>query len=149
MLRLLHRIEDAILVLLLVCLLGLAAYQVAARNLFDTGILWGDSLVRVLVLWLALFGAMIASRKNDHISINFLEHLIQESTKKHISRITGLFTAVICLVCAWYSYQFVLFEYEDQVTAFAKVPAWVCEAILPFAFSVIGLRYLIQVVKPV
>ena len=54
MLRLLHRIEDTILVLLLVCLLGLAAYQVVARNLFDTGILWGDSLVRVLVLWLAV-----------------------------------------------------------------------------------------------
>ena len=50
-------IENAILVSVLTSMVLVATYQVIARNFFDTGLLWGDALVRVLVLWVALVGA--------------------------------------------------------------------------------------------
>ncbi|MXY05116.1 MAG: TRAP transporter small permease, partial [Gammaproteobacteria bacterium] len=46
-LKALRRIEDGVLALILAAMIALAAYQVIARNLFDTGLLWGDALVRV------------------------------------------------------------------------------------------------------
>ena len=45
---------------------------------------------------------------------------------------------------AWYSYQFVLLDYEDGIIAFASVPAWVCEVVMPVGASLICLRYLIR-----
>ena len=65
-----RRIEDAILSALLLFMILLAAAQIFYRNLFDSGISWGDALVRILVLWVGLFGAMAASRKGDHIKID-------------------------------------------------------------------------------
>ena len=49
-------IEDGLLVVLLSSMILVAAYQVIARNFFDTGILWGDGMVRVLVLWVTFVG---------------------------------------------------------------------------------------------
>ena len=52
-------------------MVSVAAWQVLARNLFGGGILWGDSFVRALVLWVAFVGAMVASRSDNHINIDW------------------------------------------------------------------------------
>lgn len=49
-----HRLEDSILVALLLAMIVLAVTQIALRNGFDTGITWADALLRVMVLWIAL-----------------------------------------------------------------------------------------------
>jgi len=55
--------------------------------------------------------------------------------------VVRLFTAFICMIVAYYSLLFVQMEFADGGTAFAQVPNWLCEAIIPFAFTVIALRY--------
>ena len=142
----LHWLEDALLVSLLLGLLGLAAYQVIARNFFDTGIVFGDALVRVLVFWITLVGAMVASRTNEHIRLDVLTRLLGPNMQAVTQRLVSLFSCAMCLLLAYFSYQFVLFEYEDQTIAFASVPAWMCEAVLPFAALVMALRYALRTV---
>ena len=137
-------IESGLLVVLLSSMILLAAYQVIARNFFDTGILWGDALVRVLVLWVTFIGATIASRNDEHIRIDLLTRFTGERSSRWLDRFRSLFTAFIAGVFAWYSYQFVLLDYEDGIIAFASVPAWVCEVIMPFGAALICLRYLIR-----
>ena len=124
----------------------LAAYQVIARNFFDTGLLWGDSLVRVLVLWVTFVGATIASRNDEHIRIDLLTRFTGERSSLWLDRFRSLFTAFIAGVFAWYSYQFVKLDYEDGIIAFASVPAWVCELVMPVGAALICLRYLIRAV---
>lgn len=138
-----ERMEDTILSVLLILMIVVAVTQIALRNLFDSGILWGDELVRVLVLWLGLMGAMIASRKNHHISIDVISRYLPQKAKQLASLITSLFTAVVCGVMTWFSLSFVLMEKQDGMIAFAAIPAWVCESIIPFAFAVISIRYLV------
>jgi TRAP-type C4-dicarboxylate transport system permease small subunit len=137
-------IESGLLVVLLSSMIVLAAYQVIARNFFDTGILWGDALVRVLVLWVTFIGATIASRDDEHIKIDLLTRYTGVRSSLWLGRFRSLFTAFIAGVFAWYSYQFVLLDYEDGIIAFASVPAWVCEVVMPFGAALICLRYLIR-----
>ena len=66
----LHRIEDGILVAILCLMIGLAALQIVLRNFLGAGIVYADMLVRILVLWIGLVGAMVAARQNKHISID-------------------------------------------------------------------------------
>jgi TRAP-type C4-dicarboxylate transport system permease small subunit len=54
-------VEDALLVLLLAAMVGLAATQIILRNLFDGAILWADPMLRVSVLWVGMIGAMVAT----------------------------------------------------------------------------------------
>ena len=137
----LYRIEDGILVGLLLLMIGLAVTQIFLRNLFDSGIVWSDILVRILVLWVGLLGAMVASRQGNHINVDILDRYLPERAKPIVSTVVQLFTALICTVAAYFSLLFVQVEYADGGRLFAQVPAWVCESIIPFAFAVIAVRY--------
>ncbi|TDJ31547.1 MAG: TRAP transporter small permease [Gammaproteobacteria bacterium] len=144
----LRRLESGVLVVLLSTMISLAVYQVVARNLFDTGIFLGDALVRVLVLWVTMVGAMVASRNDEHIRMDLLTRFIGEDKKPAVKRIANAFTCLVCGVFAWHSYLFVLSEYEVQVLAFAQVPAWICEAIMPFGAGIMCLRYFFHTIDP-
>ena len=137
----LYRVEDSILVGLLLLMITMAVLQIFLRNLFETGIVWSDVLVRILVLWVGLLGAMVASRQGNHINIDILDRFLPERAKVVVSFVVEVFTAFICTIVAYYSLQFVQMEFADGGMAFAKVPVWLCEAIIPFAFGVIAIRY--------
>jgi len=137
----LHRLEDAVLVGLLLIMIGMAVTQIFLRNLFEAGIVWSDVMVRILVLWVGLIGAMVASRHDNHIAIDILNRYMPERAKVYANFVIKLFTALICTIVAYYSLLFVEMEFADGGIAFALVPTWLCEAIIPFAFSVIALRY--------
>ena len=54
----LRRLEAGLLVGLLLLMIVMAAYQVLARNLVGGGVVWGDPLVRIALLWITLVGAI-------------------------------------------------------------------------------------------
>jgi TRAP-type C4-dicarboxylate transport system permease small subunit len=147
----LKRCEDALLVLLLLGMIGMAAGQVLLRNFFDGGVYWGDSAVRVMVLWVTMLGAMVASRDDSHIRIDLIGRFLQELQKpllrSTVARINYGFTCLILALCCWASGQFVYYEYVDQSIAFAAVPAWLCEAVMPVGSGIMALRYALHTVK--
>jgi TRAP-type C4-dicarboxylate transport system permease small subunit len=144
LLRFAHGLENALLYLLIALLLGISVYQIAARNLFDSGLYWGDPLLRVVVLWLALVGAMLASREGSHIRIDVASHYLTERAQGLTNTITAVFSSVVCFIAAWYGFLFVVDEREYGMSAFADIPAWWCEAIIPIGLSVIGLRFALE-----
>jgi TRAP-type C4-dicarboxylate transport system permease small subunit len=139
----LHRAEDALLVLLLSTMIVLASTQILLRNLFDSGFVWIDPLLRVLVLWLGLIGATVATRNNRHIRIDLLTKLFSRSTNRLIQLVIAQVSAWTCLVIAWYGFQWIRMDYVDGITSFIGVPAWALEVVIPVTFALIGLRYLI------
>ena len=147
-LSVIHRLEEALLALLLTAMIGVAAAQVVLRNFFEGGLFWGDSAVRVMVLWVALLGAMVASRHDEHIRIDLAGRYLPPRFKAYVSRLVSLFTCTVLLIFAWYSFEFVRYEYEDGTLAFAQVPAWLCEAIMPIGAAVMAVRYAILTLLP-
>ena len=140
-----HRLEDGLLSLLLLSMIGLAAAQIFMRNLFDYGFVWADPLLRIMVLWVGLMGALAASRENKHIIIDVLNRFMND-TVRHIARIfTALFTAVVTAIIAYYSTLFILLERESNSMAFSNIPAWVFEIIIPIAFAIMSVRNLIHI----
>lgn len=144
----LHAIESGLLALLLSSMIGVAVVQVIMRNFFDSGLYWGDSAVRVMVLWVAMLGAMVASRTDEHIRIDLINHFLSARSKRHARRIINLFTLAILLIFTWSSATFVGYEYEDQTIAFGQVPTWWCEVIMPIGAGVMSIRYALQVIWP-
>ena len=138
-----HKIEDAVLVCLLLVMISMAVGQIVLRNVFDSGIIWADPLVRVLVLWLGLIGAMAASRTGNHISIDVISRYLPEPIKRFTSLFVYLFTAFVSGLMTWHSIRFVSMEKADGLIAFGSVPAWVCEIIIPIAFGIITIRYIL------
>lgn len=143
LLRLVHRAEDALLVAMLALMIGVAVTQIVLRNGFDGGLLWGDAFLRVLVLWIGLTGALVASRDRRHINIDVIGRFLPPTAARAAASLTALFTAFICAALAWYAFEFVRLEYEAPTLAFGTVPTWACAGIMPVAFGLIALRYLV------
>lgn len=139
----LHFLEDSVLVGLLLMMILLAVAQIFLRNFADASIVWADPFLRVSVLWIGLLGAMIAARNNQHIAIDIATRYLPDGLARFSAVVLALFTALVCGVVGWYAGIFVLDEYGYGTTAFAAVPAWACEVIMPVAFGLIAMRYLI------
>lgn len=144
LLRWIHRIEDAVLVLLLLSMILLAGIDILARTLFGGGVLWIPPLLRVMVLWLGLLGGLMATRSREHIAIDLVERLASPLISRYLLVLTSAFSAFVCGVIAWYSKEFVLLAREFNDIAFADVPAWPLQLIIPFSFALIALRFAIQ-----
>ena len=142
--RFLLLLEDALLVLLLTAMIFLATAQIVLRNFFDSGISWGDPTLRLLVLWIALLGAMAATRDNNHISIDLLSHFLSPVNRARLQRLTNLFAAIVCMVITWHAARLVMMEKSDGSIIFASVPTWVGELIIPLGFGVMALRFLLN-----
>lgn len=125
-----------------------AVYQIISRNLFGEGVVWIDPLLRTLVLWVGLSGAVVATRTDNHIRIDVFAKYFPPHILKHIQRIVYLFTISVCLLIAWHATRFVYSEYEYATIAFSGIPAWVTASIIPVSFSLIALRYALLLISP-
>tara|TARA_R110002072_G_scaffold64_4_gene328 strand:+ start:14489 stop:14950 length:462 start_codon:yes stop_codon:yes gene_type:complete len=144
LLRVLHRTEDGLLVTALISMLLMALVQILLRNFFDAGLFWAESFLRILVLWVAMLGAMVATRESNHIAIDLVSRFLPHKLRKITNLVTHCFSAGICALVAFYAVEFIQYEYEDQTIAFASVPTWVCQSIIPIGFSVMSIRFLIN-----
>lgn len=144
---LLASLEDALLVFILSVMILLAGGQILLRNVFDAGLVWADPLLRVLVLWVGLVGAMAAARDDRHITVDVLSRLLPERARRVARALTDASAATVCAVLAWHATRLVVTEYQGGAIAFAGVPSWVCELILPLGFGVMGLRYLARAAR--
>jgi TRAP-type C4-dicarboxylate transport system permease small subunit len=138
--------ENVALVTLLTSMMLLAVGQIVLRQVFSTGIIWADELVKIIVLWLAMFGAVAAARDNRHIRIDALSHLLPAIVVRYTRVFVDLFAAVVCAVVAWQAFRYMQLEIEFEDTVLIDTPAWIAHAIIPAAFGLMSYRFVVGVV---
>lgn len=146
--RFLLQAETLLLATLLLSLILIAVTQIVMRNLAGGGLLWADAYTRISVLWLAMLGAMIGARRQSHLAMDAFVRFLPARWKSRMTRINNALTGLICFAAAWFSGDFLAREYRYGDLAFANVPNWWCEAIIPLAFLVIALRYSVAAFSP-
>lgn len=147
LLGLYHRLENTTLAAALSIMIALAFAQILLRNLGHTGIYWADGLLRYLVLWIGLLGAMIATRERNHISVDVTSEFLPERWQASVRVLTDGLALLVCAALTVGSVSFVVQEQAGELMAFGKVPAWLAEIILPLSFLVMSLRFLGHLVK--
>ena len=143
----LHRLETGLLVLLVVCLLVLTCGQILVRNLFSITFSGTESLVRPLVLWIGLAGALVATRLDEHSRIDAALRLLPARARAIVLSCADFFAAVLCSYLAYIAGRFVLDERAFGTTAFFSVPAWIAQLCFPLVFGLMALRFLLQGVR--
>jgi TRAP-type C4-dicarboxylate transport system permease small subunit len=133
--------ENTLLVLLLTAMIVLAVGQIALRELFDTGLIWADELVKLLVLWIAMLGSVAASRDDRHLRIDVLSHLLSDKMISVVRLVVEIFAAVICAVVTWHAFRWLQIEFEDGDTLLIDFPAWIAHGVLPLAFILMTYRF--------
>lgn len=149
LLNLITWIENALLITLLAVMVLLAGTQIVFRNLLELSMLGVDQFLRLLVLWVAMLGAITASRADKHINIDMLSRYLKGRAHVAARIVTDVFTVTVCGVLAWQAVRFVESERAAREMTSGAVPVWMAELILPIAFALIALRYGIRLVHHV
>ena len=122
--------------------------QVALRSLFSSGILWADTLLRHLVLWVAFLGAGLAAASDRQFALDLSSRFLKGRIKSAVLLACHCFTVAACIFLARASILFFREEYAQGGALFSaggfRVPAWAFELILPAGFALLALHYLIK-----
>lgn len=139
----LHRAEDLLLAALALGLLGLAVAQIALRLVFDSGLDWAEMAGRAGVFWLALLGALGATRDRRHIAIDALPRVLPPWARQLAWWASQSAAAALCAAMAWLGWGLVQLEREAPVPFIAGVPSWWPMLVLPAGFGLMALRFLL------
>lgn len=146
--------EKWALVGLLGVMVTLSFLQVLLRGAFSAGLLWADTLLRHLVLWVGFLGASVAAGEGKQFAMDATARALSGRLKAAAGILVHLFTAAVCALMARASWTFLAAEYADWARDPARgilfsagplrVPGWVFELILPAGFALLALHYLLR-----
>lgn len=145
--KIIDRMEQRLLVTLLSLMILIAFSQIVLRNLFDTGLAWGDPLVRNLVLWVSFIGATLATKEGKHINIDVVSRWMPPRGKILVEAITGLFSSLVCALMTFAALKFIKNEAQMGGGTFWGIPLWIPEIILPITFALMALRFSLHSLK--
>jgi TRAP-type C4-dicarboxylate transport system permease small subunit len=143
----LGRVEQILVALFLSVMILIAFLQIVLRNFFSTGLSWGDSLVRYLVVWVGFMGAALATKEGKHISIEVASRWITGPRRHYFQVFSNLVSAAVCGCLTYAAVKFVVFEAQMQTTAFFSLPAWIPEIIIPVTFGIMTLRFALRFIN--
>lgn len=146
-----ERAERLLLCLLLSCAVLLAFLQVLLRGFFGGGLLWADTLLRHLVLWMGFLGAGLAAATGRQFAVDASAHLLSGRPRALAGLAAHGFTAFVCLRLCQASLSFLREELAHAGALFTvagrAVPAWAFELILPLGFALLCFHYLVRTLE--
>jgi TRAP-type C4-dicarboxylate transport system permease small subunit len=140
-------LENIALVTMLSSMIVLAVGQIVLREVFETGVVWADELLKLMVLWLAMIGSIAACRDDRHIRIDALSHLLPQWLINATRLLVDIFAAVVCAVIAWHAWRYLQLEIEFEDQVLIDTPAWIAHIVVPVAFALISYRFIVLALK--
>lgn len=140
----LARIEDALAVAAILLMAVLPVLEIVLRAAFHTGIPGSTAVVQHLMLWVGFVGAMLAAREGRHLNVAAAAESLPPKARTVAGGLTAAVSAAVAASLAYASWQFVRSEMESPGRIGGAVPVWMAELVLPVAFAVVALRFVLR-----
>ena len=134
-------LEQLSLTVLILGMLAFAMLQILLRNLFQSGLIWIEPLLRHLVLWIGFLSAVVATGRLRHIHMDVLARLLPIGPRVAILRFTTLVAAAVCVVLARAAWIFLGEELAFGSTGFLEIPVWLLTSVIFIGFSLSAARF--------
>ena len=108
---------------LVIALLGCVTLGVVTRALGEP-LIWTDELSRFLMVWLAVFGWVLASRKRIHVRIRFFQDLLPARGHKATELAIHAALTLFGVLVAVYSVGLIGKNHDLQATSMPISMAW-------------------------
>lgn len=139
--QIIDRVEQTLLITLFGAVICTGFLQILLRNVFATGLSWGDALVRNMVLWIGFIGATLATREGKNIILDVFPRWFPFMGKPLIGFITQLFSFLVCFLLTLAALKFIRNEAQMGTVSFFGIPSWMPGVILPLTFGLMTLRF--------
>ncbi len=147
-LRVIDRIEEAIIAFLLVTFTGLMVLEVVMRYIFKSGFLWNQELTLNLSAWFVLFGVSYGLKKGSHICVDAFVRLFPQGGQRVLTVIASLLSLIYCGLVLYGGW--VYLGKMKRVGTYLHdlpVPVWVSFSIMIPAFVFLTIRIILLLVN--
>jgi TRAP-type C4-dicarboxylate transport system permease small subunit len=100
-----------------ICLVVLVALQaillmasVFFRYAFNSPIIWGDEIVRYSLVWMTFVGAALATKENQHISVDVIDLALPELGKKILNWFVDIVVVAFMVIIIYYGIKMTDFQ---------------------------------------
>ena len=165
------RTEDAVLIIALFLMALIPVVELVGRALFRTGIVGATEYLQHLTLWIGFLGAMLATREGKHLRIATPLNWLSPRAGRTLDCVEAFVSAAVCIGLFGASLQLVvaeapglppwsaniipdfverwlepfgLFEDAGLTTVAGWIPIWLAEAVMPFGFAVMAIRFILR-----
>ena len=148
--------EQAALAVLLAFMVTLAFVQVVLRQIgmragWSLSVLWGDTLLRHLVLWVGFLGAGVAAAHDKQFAMDAGTQFLSRKARARVGIVCHLFSALVCVGLARAAWMFLAEERAGGGVLFnafgLDVMAWWLEAAAPVGFALLFLHYALKTLE--
>ncbi len=139
--RILNRMEEGFIALLLVTMTLLVFIEVVDRFVLGHGILWMEELTLHLSAWMVLFGASWVLKQGAHIGVDAFVKLFSTPTQRVFGVIAAGGSLLYCALIIYGGWVYLAklvkigIELED-----IPIPKWMAHSILVIGMALLGLR---------
>lgn len=140
-------LERSAVVVSFAALLLLGLLQIILRNVFASGLLGTDELLRHLVLWIGFLGASLATREQRHLRIDILARVLPTRYQPWLDCVTHLLALAGCVLLAQAAWAFVREEWSAGTMLATGIAAWIAQSIIPLGFCLMACRFAIHVIN--
>lgn len=144
-------IEKGILIVFVVLMVFLAFLQVVLRGVFSSGLLWADSFLKHLVLWVGFLGASVAAYEDKQFAMDAATRLFKGRLRAAVDFTISAFTLGVSAVLTAASWTFLEMEREAASILFSlgdwHAPAWIFQVILPGGFALLAFHYGVKTIR--
>ncbi|EFM2062729.1 TPA: TRAP transporter small permease [Escherichia coli] len=99
--RLLGKLIEVAAVLTLFILVIMTITAVIMRYCFHMPLQWTEEVSGLLMIWVVMFGAIVAERDNTHLSIPFLADALTPRWQRVLTFFVSLISIILLIVMAW------------------------------------------------
>lgn len=92
---------------------------------------WTDEAAGYVMVWLASFGWMIATRNHAHIRIRFFQDLMRAPLRSGTERVIQAGVALLGAVVAWKAVHLVVVNHDIEATSMPISSAWLYVPLVP------------------
>lgn len=128
-------ILNASVIISSITLVGLMLFLVVARYVFGWSVIGLLEMIMVFGMWLYMIGALIASRKREHLVVDFLHEQIASRRLRLLHRVVvAAVTFVICIFFGYLAYRMLQWGMRrPQHTPGLSLPLWWPQSAIMFA----------------
>ncbi|MBM6618127.1 TRAP transporter small permease [Bacillus suaedaesalsae] len=115
----------------------LTVYQVFARYVLNSPLVWSEEVIKYLMIWIVLLGTAIALRKGLLISVEIVLHIVPKIIQKVMQAIITILNMVFLVLLVQYGFK-ILETIQGQTTGALELPVSWTYAAVPIA-SILAL----------
>jgi C4-dicarboxylate transporter, DctQ subunit len=135
-----NHLEEALLCVLLVVMTVITFVTVVTRYVFDLPLSYIDQLVPNLFVWVTFLGASAAVRRRAHLGLSMIYDALPARAQAVLDVVILAGTSAFFLATAWFGWQVVRMQVENQLMNTLGYPAWMVGIAIPIGALLFVVR---------